>query len=1076
MAWRKWLVRGVVYGILGIAVTAAVLYQRWTNPGAVREQVIDAIGRAFPGAQVSIDSARLRILGGIQLNDLRLSRSDDPEKHEFLHVPSAILYHDKEKILEGQLLLRKIELFRPRLRVRRERDGRWNLQELVKPSDAPPDTVQPAIVIHQGTLILEDRIDPDKANSLEINDVSLTLINDPVTQVTIRGGGNSELVGKLQLQGSVDRRTGEAYLAFKASQISLTENLAARLPIQCPPSLFVGLQLKATANVHGKVSFHPGQRQPFYYDVHCEIKDGKLQHPKLPLTLDQLSLKAHCQNGELRLEKLTARSGATEVEAHGVAHLPCLDQEFEVQLELRHVMLGKEFAERLPPKLRTIHEVFDPRGPTTIRIDCARHEGQWVTLASGAPSQVSLRPESIAARFVGAPGANNPSFPYPLEGVKGDIDYNLDNRHVKFRLDAYAGKQPVLLFGRWNGEGPNADIKFDIIADNVAIDENLLSSLPPALQAFCRSFHAAGQVDVKAHIHHEPGQPWRNEYHIRIHDANIRWDHFPYPLSSVSGNIDVYPDHWEFHEFQGGHRGGHVLLNGKSIPKIDAAKGEQFGISLEITGRNVPLDDQLRDALRPMPNLYKAWETFKPRGNLYFTAAVNRPTPDINDLEVFVDARGSAVKPAFFPYLVEDISGQFRFHKYSLEISKLRAKHGEATIVLDKGVVDLDKRGGYYADLADVQLRSFRIDDEFISALPAGKLPEAAKALQLSEPLRIATRLVIAQAPETGKAPDVFWDGKAWMYGANLHAGLDFKNVSGELACVGRYNGQMVGLDGNLLVEQATAFDQQFKKVHAKFAMRNTSPDVLLVGLRAPIYGGDIVGQMRLDLNSSLRYEMNLTASQINLAEFGRHNLGPKSQLAGAASARLHLHGFGTGVETMEGNGAIDIPHGHLYNLPFLLDLLKFLGLSWPDRTAFEEFHAAYSVQGSKVNIQKLDLLGTAVSLSGKGEFDLGSKKIQLEVYPMWGRIEQLLPQQVRPFPTTLSKNLLTVDVRGHVTSNPKDVKYHMKPMPVIVDPLLLLRDRVRGTPSAAPQPRVPGIDLSMPRLPGLERPFQLPD
>ena len=90
---------GAEQGCRGPRFRGALGYQRWTNPAAVREQVIAEIGKTFPGAQVSVDSARLRILGGIQLNGLRLTRADDPEKAEFLHVPSAIFYHDKEKIV-----------------------------------------------------------------------------------------------------------------------------------------------------------------------------------------------------------------------------------------------------------------------------------------------------------------------------------------------------------------------------------------------------------------------------------------------------------------------------------------------------------------------------------------------------------------------------------------------------------------------------------------------------------------------------------------------------------------------------------------------------------------------------------------------------------------------------------------------------------------------------------------------------------------------------------------------------------------------------------------------------------------
>ena len=927
MAWRKWIVRGIVYGILGAVAIAALIYQRWTNPGAVREQIIAEISKAFPGAQVSVDSARLRILGGIQLNGLRLTRGDDPGKHEFLHVPSAIFYHDKQKILEGEFTLHKIELIRPRLRIRRERDGTWNLKDLVRKTTTSPTTALPAIVIHQGTLIFEDRSDTGRATSLEINDVSLTIINDPLPRVTIRGGANSELLGKLQLHGSVDRLSNDAFLAFRATQIPLTQTLLERLPIQCPSGLFVGLQLRATANVEGTLSYHPRQPQAMYYDVHCEVKQGTLQHPQLPLPLDNLNVKLHCNNGEVQLEILTARSGATEIEARGIGQLPLLEQEFEVQLDLKHVMLGRELAERLPVKIRDLHDLFQPDGPTTIHIACAKHQGEWEPLASGEPSQVSLRPEGVALAFK--------NFPYPLERATGSVDYNLLNQRVDIKLEARAGDRPVILSGHWKGEGPQADVDFKIIAEGVTIDEKLSQALHTDslenLRKFGESFHATGKLNVFAQIKHEPGQSFRNVFRLHFHEAAICWDNFPYPLKNVSGTINIYPDHWAFHDFQGTHNGGHVLVHGKSIPKDE--KGDDHGISLEITGRNVALDEDLHEALRPMKELHKTWETFNPTGQLYFTASVNRPSADLNDLEVHVDARGCTAKPAFFPYRIQDITGQFRFHKMRLEISKVRAKHEQAMIALDTGTVDLNPRGGYYAKLFDVQVNGLRLDEEFTEALPK-KLQDAAKMLQLQNPLRLKTQVVIAQPPETGKPPDIYWDGQLWMYEAKFTTGLEFKNVTGTLASIGRVNGkEIIGVDGNLLLEKATLYDQPFKDVHAKFQMRDTSPDVLLVGLRAPIFGGDLTGQIRVDLNSSLRYEMNLTASQINVAEFGRQNLGPKSQISGIASARLYLKGLASGFDSLEGNGAVDIPRGHLYNLPFLHDLLKFLGLHGADRT-----------------------------------------------------------------------------------------------------------------------------------------------
>jgi hypothetical protein len=1062
MAWRKWIVRGIVYGILGVAATGAFLYQRWTNPAAVRDQVIAALAKTFPGAQVSVDSARLRILGGIQLNGLRFSRLDDAEKHEFLHVPSAIFYHDKEKILDGELALRKIELHRPRLRIRRASDGKWNLHGLTR---KPGDKAMPALVIHQGSLILEDRSNPARPINLEINELSLAMINDPVSTIAIRGAANSELLGKLNLQGTVDRRTNEAYLSFRAVQLPLTQTLLARLPMQCPPGLFDQLQLTAQAKIEGSISYHPQQPQPVYYDIRCEVSDGSVQHPKLPLPLEKLALELNCVNGELHVENLTAESGATRIAARGTAKLPCVDQDFEAEIDLKHVILGKELSERLPLKLRNLHELFQPEGPTTIHIACAKQEGEWMARGPNLPSYVTLTPENISLTFK--------KFAYPLERTTGFLKYNLQNQQLRFKLLAHASAdRPVEMWGHWHGEGPQADVKFEITAKDVPMDEKLLQALATdnlkTLHHFAESIHATGKLDINSLFIHEPGKAFQSEYHLHFHDATLCWDKFPLLVKNVSGYLDILPDQpWEFHDFQGTHKDGHVMLNGKSVPRVDANGNKTYGVSLEITGRKVPLDDALHQALKPMPGLYKSWETFRPAGNLYFTAFVHRPSEDLNELDVKVDVRGSTVNPMFFEYQIQDMSGLFHFHHNALEITKLNAKHNDVHISMDAGKVDLNPRGGYFADFKNIEARGLLLDGEFTDALPP-KLQDVARRLKLRDPLKVKTRAVIYQPPETGKPPDVYWDGQVWLHDAKITTGLELSNVTGTLACIGRYNGrQLLGVDGNALLDNAMLYGQPFKNVHAKFSVLENSPDVLLVGLRAPIFGGDVTGQIRLDLNSAMRYEMNLTASQINIAEFGRQNLGPKSQLSGAANARLHLTGFGSGMSTLDGNGSIDIPRGHLYNLPFLLDLLKFLGLHWPDRTAFEEFHAAYSIQGSKVHVNKLDLLGSAVSLSGKGEFDMQTNHLQLDVYPMWGRIEQLLPTAIRPLPTTLSKNLLTVDVRGQVSSSPKDLKFTLKPIPVIVDPLLLLRNRMIGVPDTR------GENVGLP-LPSVSAPLDM--
>jgi hypothetical protein len=336
-----------------------------------------------------------------------------------------------------------------------------------------------------------------------------------------------------------------------------------------------------------------------------------------------------------------------------------------------------------------------------------------------------------------------------------------------------------------------------------------------------------------------------------------------------------------------------------------------------------------------------------------------------------------------------------------------------------------------------------------LRALPK-PLQNACKTLAFEDPFALQTRLVVSQSADPASLPDVFWDGQLWLQNAKLNLGVEVSEITGTLACIGRHNGwQMLGLNGNVLLDRAMVFKQPFRNVHSKLQMREDAPEVLLIGLQAPIFDGDVSGQARLDFNpSTLRYELNLTASQIQLEQFGRHNFGAQPQLSGVASARLHLTGRGDGVSSLDGNGSLRVPYSRftrLYNLPLLLDLLKFLGLRWPDRTAFEEAIADFSIHGNRVNIARLDLLGNVVSLYGKGDVNLDGTNLHLDFYPSWGRVEQMLPQMVRGLSPAISKNLLQIEMRGNVGATPSDLTFIKKPVPILMDPLMQLRDRVVG-------------------------------
>ena len=116
------------------------------------------------------------------------------------------------------------------------------------------------------------------------------------------------------------------------------------------------------------------------------------------------------------------------------------------------------------------------------------------------------------------------------------------------------------------------------------------------------------------------------------------------------------------------------------------------------------------------------------------------------------------------------------------------------------------------------------------------------------------------------------------------------------------------------------------------------------------VSGGTIGGEGRIEFGSIFRYELLVKASQVHLEQFGQRNLGSKAELSGLATAGLHLIGEGNEPGGLKGNGVVDVPNGKMYRLPLLLDLLKWLGLRLPDRTAFEQAHVTFAIDGDRVH------------------------------------------------------------------------------------------------------------------------------
>src|SRR5262245_8157607 len=78
LAVRSWLIRGLILAGVAAVVAFGWVANSWVSPERVRAQLVTHLDDQFNGVDVHVGSARMRILGGIAVTDLRLTRRGDP--------------------------------------------------------------------------------------------------------------------------------------------------------------------------------------------------------------------------------------------------------------------------------------------------------------------------------------------------------------------------------------------------------------------------------------------------------------------------------------------------------------------------------------------------------------------------------------------------------------------------------------------------------------------------------------------------------------------------------------------------------------------------------------------------------------------------------------------------------------------------------------------------------------------------------------------------------------------------------------------------------------------------------------
>lgn len=1025
---------------LGIALLAVVvatvgvsLYMRMDSE--IRRQVKQVLEAQFPHLNVSVGGARLVENRGIEINDLVISETTaDQLQNNLMVIDKIFLDCDirLKQLMNGQPPLRRVIVRHPQIWVAREADGSFNLASMWPPpecGDSPPQ-----IIVEDARITLIDRQNK-QATPIQLRDVNLTIqgvaenvqgdgpiaVTPRITRCEVQGTLGGPYFHEAEFTALCNLAEKSVEVAGKFTDLKVSEELLTWCAGIVGPEV---AQVKLQGYVDGEFSasyqFVPGAVPQV--DAKLALEQARLEHPRLPRPLTDLSCEIRMQGDTTFVEGLRCNCGssglALQLERRGwQKHAP-----MSLAARAENLLLDEQLYWSLPEFVQDEWSKYKPTGTLDADLQ-ATFDGQiW------RPA-VTLTGRNLAFEA--------DKFPYRVTDGSGTITYSppsdTQTSALTIDLTAYGGGQPLQFSGHVFDPKPGALGWLEITGNNVKIEDRMIAALPDKTQQVIRSLRPEGRFNVRWRIDRSlPGQlkPYTS-LRLELINCQLNYERFSYPLSGIRGFIQAEDNRWNFRDLvSGGSR--NIACQGSLIP---TDVGNQ--LSLQFVGKEIPLDDDLLRALPP--SVQKAWTEVKPRGRVDLVAEIYHVTglmkPSIR-VEVRPRPDSTSIEPRFFPYQMNIADGTFSYQDGRVTMSNVSASHSRTTLRTN-GSGEFHPDGSWLMQLEGLTVDRLAARRDLLAALP----PRVQKIIDQLHPTgnNFAINngmLRFAKGPDPNPVVKSEWDIQLDCHQTDIQTGIELNNIHGSVRLAGFCDGNRCESTGELALDTVTFQDVQFTDIRGPLWIDDTS---CLVGqwacekqglpvrhVTARVYDGTLTGDTWITFDQIPKYRTEATIADVNLARLMSERFRGSQVFNGKLAASVSLQGTGRSLNSLTGNGEVRITEANIYELPLLMGLLKVLRNGTPDTTAFNQSDMKFRIRGRDIYLDKLDFLGDAVSLYGQGTTNF-DQELQLVFHGVMGRNDFRLPL-VKNIVDLTGQQFMQMYVDGTI-GNPQ---IHTQPLPGI--------------------------------------------
>jgi hypothetical protein len=1002
-----------------IGAVAAVPYFYRRVDGEIRSRFEAMLAQHYPTLKVSVGSAELVAGQGIRFRDIFVTEpgAQGPRaKLSSVEEMFVFCQTDMKELICRDPVVTRVTVRRPTIWMTRRLDGTWSASKLFP---APRFGNQsPEVIIENGAVEI---FDPQKnpSSTLILRDVNITFSpasfsTDPsaVPKRKVQGMLVSDNFRRVEFRGEIDAFGPAFSIAGGVELLQVNPELHDSLPAPIADKISKLRELRAEGRLTFGLSHDPKASVPLQFQVAGKLQRGRVSDTNLPHPLTDLEIDFRADNGGVVIDKLTATCNQAKL------RMTCRSAGFDtnsplsLQAEIRQLELDRQLLGILPEKLQDQWQKYRPNGEINADMKLEFDGKTW-------------RPE-ISAKCLNV-SFTHYKFPYRVNRGKGFLD--LKNDLLTLDITAYCGEVPVRMTAEINQplNGPKG--WFEAKGTEIQIDKAIIDALPERSRQVVQDLDPKGSIDFYYLCSRkEANQPLNHHLEINSNRCSIRYSKFPYPLNNIRGQLIMTNQFWTFRNLTGTNGSAKVSGEGYLSPTLQGNE-----LVLRLTGKDVPLDEELRDSLTP--NIRQVWHDLKPRGMIDLTTEI-RYLSEQRQLSVGVRAlpqsETTSVEPVHFPYRMEKLQGVLLYRDGHVTLEQFKAWHGPVEISTKNSYCEFIPGGGWSMHFDELTVERLRLDRDLINALPE-RLKKAVLTLNPGGSVNLRGNLDLMHTGRLNESLRSQWDDlRIGMVQGTMQCGVKLENINGKATLSGKFDGQNFFCHGELNVDSLNYKDYQFTNVMGPLwiddqkvllgSFVDISPDgTPLVNpdgtprsrrsVTANLFGGSMFGGGWVALGAEPKYGLNATLAHADLKCMTCEIMDGKQNLQGKIMANVELTGTGTSRNAISGRGSVELTDADIYELPAMISLLKILSIRAPDRNAFSTSKMDYRIEGGHIYLDPIDFIGDAISLRGQGEMDFQSN-VKLNFIATVGRGELDLPI-IKQVYRTASRQFLQIYVDG---------------------------------------------------------------